>query len=70
MKERQVAIEITDGTKTEPTHWLRFVEREGKRILQQRWAVTTYDSDWVPTGIHGEWRDVPLRTENDPEDSQ
>ncbi len=43
----------------EPTAGLRFVTRDGKRILQQLWQV------WL---VHGhakvscsdEWRDVPL----------
>lgn len=53
-----------------PTAFLRFIERDGKRILQQRWAITTYDNDARPTGQHGEWRDVPLRPEDDPRDSE
>jgi hypothetical protein len=36
-----------------PTASLRFVERDGKRILQQAWQ----------TGYEFEWRDVPLETE-------
>ncbi len=59
-----MAIEIdADGTRSEPTVWLRFVEREGKRILQQRWSVTTHDKDYNPTDRRGEWRDVPLNDE-------
>lgn len=38
---------------------LRFVLRDGKRMLQQGWAVTTY-SEGHPTEQSIEWRDVPL----------
>lgn len=54
-----------------PTPNLRFVEREGKRILQQRWAITSYLQTTSTTlGQRGEWRDVPLRPEDDPNDRQ
>lgn len=37
---------------------LRFVERDGRRMLQQAWLVTTDD------GINRfDWRDVPLVSE-------
>lgn len=50
---------------------LRFIERkiEGRnlRILQQAWAITTYERAPhevpVPVGVRTEWRDVPLVTE-------
>lgn len=52
-----------------PTAHLRFVEREGKRILQQRWQVTTYyEPAHTPADIHREWRDVPLRPEDEQDD--
>jgi hypothetical protein len=54
-----------DYTLESPTPYLRFVEREGKRILQQRWAVTTYDAMHVAKGVHGVWRDVPFALETD-----
>lgn len=54
----------------QPTLLLRFIERDGQRILQQRWAVTTFDNDARMTGQYGEWRDVELRPENDPRDSE
>jgi hypothetical protein len=44
---------------TEPTCLLRFVLRDGKRILQQRWRSTRYDSDGN-CYMGSEWRDVPL----------
>lgn len=51
-------------TMSEPTSYLRFVERDGRRILQQRWAVTSYlGTTHSPIGKHGEWRDVPVEDE-------
>lgn len=44
---------------------LRFVERNGQRILQQAWGVhvlNTNNATWVQTGQR-EWRDVPLESE-------
>lgn len=46
-----------------PSPQLRFVERDGKRILQQWWALKHYDAESRPTGLTGEWRDVPLEVE-------
>ena len=40
----------------ECTAALRFIERDGKRILQQMW---TYSTPGNATGGH-EWRDVPF----------
>ncbi len=45
----------------EPTAHLRFVERDGKRILQQLWGV--FDVSALPWR-RSEWRDVPLSTES------
>ena len=64
MPERTLSIDT-------PTSRLRFVERDSKRILQQRWAVRTYlETTGAILGEYGEWRDVPLRPEDDPEDRQ
>lgn len=52
---------------SEPTANLRFIERDGKRILQQRWALKHCDIQHRVTGLTGEWRDVPLETETDGE---
>lgn len=68
--EGYVQVTAPDYDITQPTVLLRFVEREGRRILQQRWAITTYDGTHRAKGQHGEWRDVPLRPENDPDDSK
>lgn len=46
-------------TTEEPT-----VLRDGKPILQQRWAVKHFE-DGSPTGVVGEWRDVTLEDESD-----
>jgi len=35
---------------------LRFVERDGKRILQQAWQ----GPDYAKQRMHVEWRDVPF----------
>ena len=57
-----------------PTKWttekttgnVRWVRRNGKRVLQQYWAVTTHerviDVEQI-AGLHGEWRDVPEEAE-------
>ena len=47
----------------EPTIGLRFVEREGKRVLQQKWAETRIGADGQPWGVSYTWRDVPLEIE-------
>ena len=40
-----------------PTVSLRFVERDGRRILQQAWRVER------STGVCVQWRDIPLVAE-------
>ena len=43
---------------------LRFIERDGKRILQQVW-IKNYGLRPPPrAGIEHEWRDVPLCAED------
>lgn len=42
-----------------PDMHLRFVERDGKRILQQNWVCSLGDELWM------EWRDIPLVTEGE-----
>lgn len=49
----------------QPTVHLRFVERDGKHILQQQWIITHYDVNHRAIGQVGEWRDVPLEAETD-----
>lgn len=45
--------------------YLRFVRRDGKLILQQKWWITTYeeeshiDAGW-PESQRVEWRDIPI----------
>jgi hypothetical protein len=43
---------------------LKFVERDGKKILQQVWIKHGFDPDkgWVPLEDH-KWLDVPLEVE-------
>jgi hypothetical protein len=45
---------------------LRFVERNGKRILQQVWVLHTYgmDNQWHNCSAHY-WDDVPLMVEGE-----
>lgn len=50
-----------------PGNALRFVERDGKRILQQAWIKSWLLSGEWSSGEH-EWRDVPLVDEAAPED--
>lgn len=54
--------------KTEhPTPQLRFIEREGKRILQQLWKISTFHRvNDIPWGTEIEWRDVPLEVPTAP----
>lgn len=49
---------------------IRFVERDGKRILQQVWVKGYWLSGVFTSGSEYEWRDVPLVEENAPEDIQ
>lgn len=42
------------------TSELRFVERDGKRILQQAWSVVSTN----PSDRRFEWRDIPLVAES------
>jgi len=50
-----------------PSQPLRFVERDGKRILQQFWSKGYWLSGEFRSGGDGEWRDVPLTTVDAPE---
>lgn len=52
-------------TMEEPTNYLRFVERGGKFILQQRIAVKSFNDNHGPIGVVGEWRDVPVELESE-----
>jgi hypothetical protein len=58
------AIRHSEST---PTPSLRFVERNGARILQQGWAMKIYDTDALSgikvSDIRLEWRDVPVEKE-------
>lgn len=41
----------------DPTNHLRFIERDGKKILQQYWK------ERFGREVSDEWRDVPLETD-------
>jgi hypothetical protein len=47
----------------EPVGRVRWVIRDGQRILQQRWAVKHYVGSSFE-GLTGEWRDVPVEKED------
>lgn len=50
-------FETDDVWITEAGNQLRFVERDGRKILQQMWVTR---KRWT---VDHEWRDVPLVTE-------
>lgn len=57
-------IDVSSGTYTEEerTLGLRFVQREGRFILQQCWSIIERSySAWPVSRM--EWRDVPLEAE-------
>lgn len=68
LKEGWVDARIDLLPQSAPTNELRFVLRDGRRILQQQWIVVTpHANKTMPTHIrvtlaerHFEWRDVPL----------
>jgi hypothetical protein len=48
-----------------PSNKLRFIERDGKRVLQQEWLLPIvipedFDMELVMKGLPTEWRDVPF----------
>lgn len=48
---------VTGWAKVEPTPDLRFVRRQGKLILEQRWIITTQGSqasEWKPVSVEDE----------------
>ena len=42
-----------------PNGFMRFVERDGVRILQQQWFLRSFEGKEIVQGAN-EWRDVPL----------
>lgn len=52
-----------------PSTVLRFVKRDGRRILQCWWAKSYRLSGEWGTSAEGEWRDVPLQDEATPIDA-
>ena len=47
------------------TNGLRFVERNGRMILQQQWLVQRIDTQRRDAYRH-EWRDVPIAQDDTP----
>lgn len=50
------------GEVAHPFPYLRFVMRNGERVLQQQFSVKDYD-EWQVFSIRYEWRDVPVTEE-------
>ena len=48
-------------TKWQPTCELRFVERDGEQVLQQKWE--RFLSEWYENKPEIKWRDVPVEVE-------
>jgi hypothetical protein len=44
---------------------MRFVERDGKRILQHRVVINSFNKLGEQIGRYDQWRDVPLAKETD-----
>lgn len=42
-----------------PTSRLRFIKRDGQRVLQQQWRIDEWGGD-EPSQSKFAWRDVPL----------
>jgi hypothetical protein len=38
---------------------LRFINRNGKRILQQEWLFIDFNARGIAVGGHEEWKDIP-----------
>lgn len=51
---------MNTGIIYEPTNNLRFVEREGKKVLQQAWRPIEHYRDPKAKQPMPEWRDVEL----------
>lgn len=51
------------STSDKPVGQVRWLVRDGERLLQQYFAVTSYSAGGTVLGLHGEWRDVPIETE-------
>ena len=47
-----------------PTASLRFVDRDGRRMLQQAWEIVTQDAPYKSQRtVRVEWLDIPLVNE-------
>ena len=43
----------------QPTMELRFIVRDGQRVLQQKYAITRKEPGSAYVQVGAEWRDVP-----------
>lgn len=56
---------LPNPTTSKVTKHLRYVKRNGERVLQQMWDVKTFDADTCACiGCTGEWCDVPTEIED------
>lgn len=51
---------MNDVSVWKPTPHLRFIARDGMKVLQQEWFRVVYDTTNM---LHKEWRDVELTEE-------
>lgn len=58
-------IESQGFSTSEPTNQLKFIIRDGEKILQQLWHVTSYDPKGRAYHQDGDWQDVPLETDGE-----
>jgi hypothetical protein len=59
---KYAAIPVRKYTMESHAPGVRWVVRNGERVLQQYWAIKTYENESC-VGLHGEWRDVPTEAE-------
>jgi hypothetical protein len=63
MALQQMVFEPAAFTSEKPMGQVRWLDRDGNRILQQYWSITSHSAAGNPVGLHGEWRDVPIETD-------
>lgn len=55
-------IAPTEWTSEERALGVRWVIRNGERVLQEYWSIKSWANSSMK-GMHGEWRDVKTETE-------
>ncbi len=55
-----VVLGDTIAEVSEPTNAVRWLLRNGERVLQQRWIAKTQDRWGNITAMQEQWRDVPI----------